>query len=169
AFAATARAGDGAYVALTDSGNLLAFDQATYALLAERIPRSPATCLAAAGGGGGAGPNDGRIVTVEAPSLAMERMGAVDGRPAWIGRRRSGALLVAHGFVPEKPFGWADRGLASLVVEELGTGRSLRIPFVATTFLLDSHDRLWVGADKGEWGGRLALIDLEKWTVREVD
>jgi hypothetical protein len=43
AFAATARAGDGAYVALTDSGNLLAFDPATYALLAERVPTSPAS------------------------------------------------------------------------------------------------------------------------------
>jgi hypothetical protein len=169
AFEATARAGDDAYVALTDSGNLLAFDPATFALLAERVPRSPATCLSTAGGGVVAGLDDGRIVSVEVPSLTMKRIGAVDGRPAWMGRRRSGALLVAHGFVPEKPFGWADRGLASLVVEELGTGRSLRIPFIATTFLLDSHDRLWVGADKGEWGGRLALIELEKWTVRELD
>ncbi len=38
ALAATARASDGTYVALTDSGNLLAFDPATYALLAERVP-----------------------------------------------------------------------------------------------------------------------------------
>jgi hypothetical protein len=41
ALAATARASDGTYVALTDSGNLLAFDPATYALVAERIPWSP--------------------------------------------------------------------------------------------------------------------------------
>jgi hypothetical protein len=32
-----------------------------------------------------------------------------------------------------------------------------------------SRDRLWLGADKGEWGGRLAVVDLEKWTVRELD
>jgi hypothetical protein len=51
ALTASARAGDGAYVALTDSGNLLAFDPATYALLAERVPRSPATCLSATLGG----------------------------------------------------------------------------------------------------------------------
>lgn len=169
AFAATARAGDGAYVALTDSGNLLAFDPVTYALLAERVPRSPATCLSATGGAVVAGLDDGRIVSVEVPSLKMKRIGAVDGRPAWMGQRRSGAMVVAHGFAPEKPFGWWARGLASLVVEELGTGRSLRIPFVATTFLLDSRDRLWLGADKGEWGGRLAVVDLDKWTVRELD
>ena len=76
---------------------------------------------------------------------------------------------MAHGFAPEKPFGWADRGLGSLVVEELGTGGTVRIPFVATTLLLDSRDRLWVGADKGEWGGRLAVIDFDKGTVRELD
>jgi hypothetical protein len=169
AFASTVRAGDGAYVALTDSGNLLAFDPATYALLGERVPRSPATCLSAVPGGVVAGLDDGRIVSVDAPSLQMKRIGAVGGRPTWIGRRRSGALLVAHGFAPEKPFGWADRGLGSLVVEELETGRSLRIPFVASTFLLDSRDRLWVGADKGEWGGRLAVVDLEKWIVGELD
>jgi len=169
AFAATARAGDGTYVALTDSGNLLAFDSASYALLAERVPRSPATCLAATAAGVVVGLDDGRIVSIDSPSLQMKRIGAVDGRPAWIGRRRSGSLLVAHGFAPEKPFGWADRGLASLVVEEMETGRFLRIPFVATTFLLDSHDRLWLGADKGEWGGRLAVVDLQKWTLRELD
>jgi hypothetical protein len=169
AFVATARAGDGTYVALTDSGNLLAFDSATFALLAERIPRSPVRCLSATVGDVIAGLDDGRIVSVDAPSLQMKRIGAVDGRPAWIGRRRSGALLVAHGFAPEKPIGWGERGLASLVVEEMGTGRSLRIPFVATTFLLDSRDRLWVGADKGEWGGRLAVVDLGTWAVRELD
>jgi len=169
AFVATTRVGDGPYLALTDSGNLLAFDPATYALLAERVPRSPATCLSVAGSGVVAGLDDGRIVSVDVPSLQMKRIGAVDGRPVWMGRRRSGAQLVAHGFAPEKPFGWADRGLGSLVVEELGTGRSLRIPFVATTFFLDSRDRLWLGADKGEWGGRLAVVDLEKWTMRELD
>ena len=169
AFAATARAGEGPYVALTDSGNLLAFDPVTYALVAERVPWSPARCLSVAQSGVVAGLDDGRIVSVDVPSLQMKRIGAVDGRPTWMGRRRSGALLVAHGFAPEKPFGWGDRGLGSLVVEELETGRSLRIPFVATTFLLDSRDRLWLGADKGEWGGRLAVVDLEKWTVRELD
>jgi hypothetical protein len=96
AFAGTARAGDGAYVALTDTGNLPAFDPATYALLAERVPRSPATCLSTAGGGVVAGLDDGRIVSVEVPSLTMKRIGAVDGRPAWMGRRRSGAQLVAR-------------------------------------------------------------------------
>ena len=169
AFAATARVGDGPYVALTDSGNLLAFDPATYALLAERVPWSPATCLTVANSEVVAGLDDGRIVSVDGPSLQMKRIGAVDGRPTWIGSRRSGALLVAHGFAPEKPFGWGDCGLGSLAVEELETGRSLRIPFVATTFLLDSRDRLWLGADKGEWGGRLAVVDLEKWTVRELE
>ena len=168
ALAATARASDGTYIALTDSGNLLAFDPATYTLVAERVPWSPATSLSATLTGVVAGLDDGRIVSVDVPSLKMQRIGAVDGHPAWIGRRRSGALLVAHGFAPDKPFGWGERGLASLVVEELGTGRSLRIPFVATAFLLDSRDRLWLGADNGEWGGRLAVVDLEKWTVREL-
>lgn len=137
AFAATARIGDGPYVALTDSGNLLAFDPASCALLPERVPRSPATCLSVTTSGAVAGLDDGRIVSVDVPSLQMKRTGAVDGRPVWMGRRRSGALPVAHGFAPDKPFGWGDRGLASLVVEELGTSRFLRIPFVATTLFLD--------------------------------
>jgi hypothetical protein len=170
ALAASVRTKTGGLLALTDTGNLLLFDDETLALRGERVPRSAVTCLGPVSAAGVVvGLEDGRLVEVEIPSLAMKRVGEVDGRPSWIGRAPSGALLVAHGLMPEKPLGWRGRGPESLVLEELGTGRMLRLPFVGHAFLVAGDGRLWVGADEGELGGHLAVVDLRGWSLREID
>jgi hypothetical protein len=170
ALAASILTAGGDLLALTDTGNLLLFDGQTLALRGERVPRVPVACLGPAGDTGvTVGLEDGRIVEVELPSLAMKRAGAVDGTPVWLGRTPSGARLVAHGLVPEKPLGWRAGGVQSLLLEELGTGRTLRLPFVGQAFLAGRDGRLWIGSDIGEWGGRLAVVDLKSWSVRELD
>jgi hypothetical protein len=170
ALAASVRTKTGGLLALTDTGNLLLFDDETLALRGERVPRSPVTCLGPVTGAGVVvGLEDGRIVEVEIPSLAMKRVGEVDGRPSWIGRAPSGALLVAHGLMPEKPLGWRAQTPESLVLEELGTGRMLRLPFVGHAFLVGRDGRLWIGAAGGEWRGRLAVVDLRGWSARELE
>src|SRR5207245_2246525 len=46
-----------------------------------------------------------------------------------------------------------------------GEGTSKYIPFkqgsfaAPSAFLLDDSDRLWMGADKGEWGGQYSYMD----------
>ena len=170
ALAASVRTAGGDLLALTDTGNLLLFDDETLALRGERVPRSPVACLGPASAAGVVvGLDDGRIVEVEIPSLVMKRVGEVDGRPAWIGRAPSGALLVAHGLVPEKPLGWHAGEVESLMLEELGTGQTLRLPFVGGSFLVARDGRLWLGANLGEFGGRLAVVNLRGWSLREID
>ena len=80
ALAASVRtAGGGILLALTDTGNLLLFDDETLALRGERVPQSPVACLGPAGAAGVVvGLEDGRIVEVEIPSLVMKRVGEVD-------------------------------------------------------------------------------------------
>jgi hypothetical protein len=96
----------GDLLALTDTGNLLLFDTQTFAVRAERFPRSPAACLGPASASAIiVGLDDGRIVEVAIPSLTIKRVGAIDGSPAWIGRAPSGKLLIAYGLAPENPAG----------------------------------------------------------------
>jgi hypothetical protein len=170
ALAAAVHVPGGDLLAITDTGNVLLFDAGTFAPRAERVPRSPVACLGPATAAGViAGLEDGRIVEVAVPSLAMKPVGRVDGTPVWIARSPTGMLLIAHGLEPEAPATWRARSIAALTLEELGAMRSLRLPFVGRAFLADARGRLWIGADRGEWGGRLAMVDLAAWSVREVE
>jgi len=169
ALTAAVRAPGGDLLSATDTGNLLLFDSETFALKAERVARAPVSCLGPAGPGGVlVGLEDGRVVEVAIPSLKMTLVAQVDGQPAWIGRAPSGRLLVAYGLTPEKPFGFRARGISSLALDEIDTGRTMLLPFIGEAFLLDRQNRLWLGADNGEWGGRLAVVDLARWTVRAI-
>ena len=54
------------------------------------------------------------------------------------------------------------------VVQDLAQGKTLALEFEATVFLLDRAGRFWVGADQGEWGGRVARADLGQGTIAEI-
>ncbi len=54
------------------------------------------------------------------------------------------------------------------VVHDLATGKTFALDEVATTCLLDGSGRIWLGADRGEWGGRLTRVDLIKRTIAAV-
>src|SRR5262249_25402481 len=47
-------------------------------------------------------------------------------------------------------------------------GKTLGVDFAPTAFLLDRAGRFWLGADQGEWGGRVARADLSQGTITEI-
>jgi hypothetical protein len=156
-------------VALTDSGNLLVFETGTFSLRGERVPSVRATCLGPTRGDEViVGLQDGRIVTFDASSLKMSLVGAVTGEPLWIGRTPIGTLLVVRGYPREDGGrrGW--NHVARVSLEDISGNKRLWLPFVPTVFLRDSRGRLWLGAERGEWGGSLGVVDLTAWTVREI-
>lgn len=162
-------------MALTDSGHLLRFDAATFALVGERVARRRVTCLGPEEEGGLlAALDDGTIVRINAETFLAERVGKVPGRPVWLGQRPSThGLVVAYGHVPERFYGYG-RSPQEIRIIDLTSGRTWKPNRNAqtggepTTFLLDRHDRLWVGTDHGEWGGRLEVIDLQTGLARDV-
>jgi hypothetical protein len=162
-------------MALTDSGHLLRFDAATFALVGERVARRRVTCLGPVEEGRLlAALDDGTIVRVNTETLLAERVGKVSGHPVWLGQRPSThGLVVAYGHVPERFYGYS-RSPQEIRIIDLTSGRTWKPNRNAqtggepTTFLLDRHDRLWVGTDHGEWGGRLEVIDLQTGLARDV-
>lgn len=162
-------------LALTDSGHLLRFDAATFALVGERLVRRRVTCLGPVEKGGVlAGLEDGTIVRINAETLWAERVGEVPGWPVWLGQRPSShGLVVAYGHVPERFYGYS-RSPREIRIIDVKSGRTwkpnrnARTGGEPTTFLLDRRDRLWVGTDHGEWGGRLEVIDLQTGLARDV-
>lgn len=54
------------------------------------------------------------------------------------------------------------------VVHDLATGKTFALEDEATTFLLDASGRLWLGADHGEWGGRITRVDLAEGTLKSL-
>ena len=51
------------------------------------------------------------------------------------------------------------------MIRDLVTGKSFALDFVATAFLCDRAGRFWAGADRGEWGGLITRIDLNRGRV----
>ena len=163
-------------VALTDSGHLLRFDATTFALTGERLARRRIVCLGPIETGSFlAGLEDGTLVRVNVETLLAERIGEVPGQPVWMGQRPDNrGLVVAYGYVSERFYGYSKGSPRDVRVRDLASGRTwkpTRSPHTGgepTTFLLDKRDRLWLGTDHGEWGGRLEVIDLQTGRARDV-
>jgi hypothetical protein len=54
------------------------------------------------------------------------------------------------------------------VVHDLATGKKFALEEEATTFLIDRAGRIWLGADRGEWGGQLTRVDLANGTIAPI-
>ena len=147
------RQGD-ALIALSASGNLLRFDLNTRRLTGQRFDRSMIVCL---GRGEGdevlAGFEDGRVSRVDPATLDLTEIAKVPGRPRWVespaGGKRSPRNLIA---VIEQA--------KSSLVQDIASGKSYEVEPGATAFFLDSKRRLWIGEDRGEWGGSCSYVDL---------
>ncbi len=146
---------DGQLLALTTSGNLVAFDTETFAARKERVPHRRATCLGPAENDTAiVGIANGAIVRVAAQDLAFERIGQVPGRPAWIGMRsKDGALVVAYQPGPSSD--------SSVLVADEGQGRTYDVG-VRPVLFLDSKDRLWIASRD-----KVQSIDLSVGTHKE--
>ena len=168
------RLGDG-LIALTSSGTLLRFELPAVRLLAERLGVEEVTCL---GRGEGdvvlAGLADGRVCRVDPATLALTDVVKLSGTPQWVGwvkagvNRPAGVVAVTVQTRPRERNGerWEQ---SYSVVHDPTTGKTLALEFVATAYLLDRAGRFWVGADQGEWGGRVARADLIQGTIAEIN
>jgi hypothetical protein len=157
---------DDALIALTSSGTLLRFDLPDFHLSEERIDVVPVTSL----GRGAeqtilAGMKDGRICRVDPKTLNLTDVQQRFDPPSWIGwsplrEGRAAGLVVATRATRKTP-GAADGWDAPFTnITDDGTGEIYAWPFEASQFLLDRSGRLWLGADRGEWGGKVSWIDL---------
>jgi hypothetical protein len=159
ALAASRRAGD-ALVALTDSGNLLRFDLATRKITREWFGPARATCL----GPGRAGEilvgfEDGQVGRVDLATLAPTRVASLADKLQWVGMVTDGARDEPRLLAVVERKKWVEREGEGRVETPysvaVDVARRKESPLVqlATTFLLDRHGRLWLGADDGEFGG----------------
>jgi hypothetical protein len=161
-------------VALTSSGILLRFELPAIKLVRERIGAEEITCIGRVEGDTVfAGISDGRICRVDPMSLEFTDFARLHSAPQWIGWRGAAA---------KRPAGLLALTTQSKNVEEDGRRFSVPVSAVhdlakhtalvleqqATTYLLDRTGWLWLGADKGEWGGWVARVDTSNGSVIEV-
>jgi hypothetical protein len=163
-------------IALTSSGVLLRFELPAIQLIRERIDTVEVTCL---GRGEGeailAGLADGRICRVDPVTLGLTDLAKLPAEPQWVGwsksegNRPAGLLAVTQHMKSVERDGEHWNEPYSLV-HDLATGKTLLFEdgWEVKTTLLDRAGRLWLGADKGEWGGRVTRFDLSKGTVTTI-
>jgi hypothetical protein len=167
------RLGNG-LIALTSSGTLLRFELPEVRLVRERIDTEKVTCLGRGEGGAIlAGLSDGRVCRVDPATLEFNDVTKLPAPPQWIGwgqaqgNRPAGLVVVTR---PTKPANYNGRhyDLPYLVIHDLATGKTFEPGELATSFLLDGAGRLWLGVDKGEWGGRIIRVDLAKGIIATI-
>jgi hypothetical protein len=167
------RLGNG-LIALTSSGALLRFELPEVRLIRERIDIENVTCLGRGEGGAIlAGLSDGRVCRVDPATLDLTDVTKLSAPPQWIGwgqaqgNRPAGLVVVTR---PTKPANFNGRryDLPYLVIHDLATGKTFEPGELATSFLLDGAGRLWLGVDKGEWGGRIIRVDLAKGIIATI-
>jgi hypothetical protein len=161
-------------IAVTSSGTLLRFELPAVRLVRERIDAEEVTCL---GRGEGtavlAGLSDGRVCRVDPVNLELTDMIKLPAAPRWIGwaqaeGNRPAGLVVATRLT--KPLDRDGRhwDVPYSVLHDLATSKTFALEDEATTFLVDRAGRVWLGADKGEWGGRITRVDLVNGTIASI-
>jgi hypothetical protein len=166
------RVGDG-LIALTSSGVLLRFELSAIRLVRERIDDEVACIGRGEGEAVLAGLADGRICRVDTATLELSNIVKLPGAPQWFGwfaaqaNRPAGLVVATRQTKPVVRDGkrWDE---SFSMIHDLATGKTFALDHVATTFLLDRKGQIWVGADRGEWGGRVARIDSSKGTITVI-
>jgi hypothetical protein len=164
-------------ISLTSSGALLRFDLPAVRLVRERMGIEEVSCL-----GHGeddtvlAGLADGRVCRVDPVMLDLVDLARLPSAPQWVGWRPAwagqpaGVVAVRRQTKPSEHRGpFPD--VPYSVVHDLATGRTFASKDrddLATAFLLDRTGRLWLGSDRGEWGGRITRVDLNEGTLAEI-
>jgi hypothetical protein len=167
------RVGD-ALIALTSSGALLRFELPAVRLVRERIDDEVACIGRGEGEAVLAGLSDGRICRVDAATLELSNVVKLTGAPQWFGwyaargNRPAGLVVATRQTKPVVRDGrhWNQ---SFSMIHDLATGKTFALDHVASTFLLDRTGQFWVGADRGEWGGRVARIDSSKGTITVIN
>jgi hypothetical protein len=115
----------------------------------------------------------GRIARLDAASFTAETVATVPGSPLYVARSRSGEPVVVYGRPePAQPLFSEQYEDYRIWLGPTGRDVPLAMPAIqprgrpANAFLLDSAYRLWLGVDRGEWGGALEVVDLKTGAVR---
>jgi hypothetical protein len=179
-------------VALTESGNLVRFDAETLSITAHHVV--PGRGIAIARGDAGhllIGAEDGHIYELTAETLTLTTLTKANGRVVWLGKatgklRSIVAVIDARADVmpwpgePDKAYDTRSMRIERQVVNPLRVlvfaGRTSKyVPFkqgsfaTPNAFMLDDSDRLWMGTDKGEWGGQYSYMELHTGNVHSFD
>ena len=161
-------------IATTSSGALLRFELPTVHLVRERIDTEGITCLGRCEGSTIlAGFSDGRVCRVDPGTLDLTEVAKLPAPARWVGwcqalgNRPAGLVVVTR---PTRPVDRDGRhwDVPYSVVNDISTGKTFTLEEEAKTFLVDHAGRVWLGADRGEWGGRITRVDLVKATMEEL-
>lgn len=167
------RVGDG-MIALTSSGTLLRFELPTFRLVREWLGPEQVTCVGLGEADAVlAGLSDGRVCRVDSATLELTDLVKLPSRPQWImwnkamGKRPAGLIVVTR---QTKVIEQGAKTFETFqhVVNDLAMGKTFEPEHKVSTLLLDRAGRLWLGADMGEWGGRVTRLDLVAGTLSEV-
>jgi hypothetical protein len=167
------RLGNG-LIALTSSGVLLRFELPAVRLVRERIDDEVACIGRGEGDAVLAGLADGRICRVDPATLELSNVVKLTGAPQWFGwyaargNRPAGLVVATRQTKPVVRDGkrWDE---SFSMIHDLATGKAVALDHVATTFLLDRTGQFWAGADRGEWAGSVARIDLSRGIVTKIN
>jgi hypothetical protein len=182
-------------LAITDSGNLLRLNADSLEMTGQTIVPGSARSIAAESKDSALiGTLDGHVYRARAQSLQLEAVASTSGSIVWLSTGLSssnpgGRIVFVVDRSPDvrpwpgerdKAFQTRARAAALRVanayaVEVFENGRLRELPFpklrlftIPGHYLLDSHDRLWMGADNGEWGGMCYFMDLRNGAVQTL-
>jgi hypothetical protein len=163
-----------ALIALTSSGALMRFELPAIRQVRERIGVEEVTCI---GRGEGAtivaGLADGRLCRVDPDTLELTLVTKLPSAPAWADWMAATQDKPARQIVVTRETRHAEKnGQRWLeyrsVVHDIASRKNYPIERKISAFLLDRTGRLWLGADRGEWGGWIGRVDLVKGIVDEL-
>ncbi|WP_165068836.1 hypothetical protein [Paludisphaera rhizosphaerae] len=154
-------------IALTSSGALLRFDRSEVRPDRERVDVAQFVCLGRGEDGSVyAGLDDGRVCRVDPTTLELTEVAKLPSAPRWIGWRpastgRSAGLVAVISATRHVEDEGRRYEVGYTIVHDLAAGRTFKLlSNWPTTFLLDHRSRLWLGTDRGEWGGSVERLDL---------
>jgi hypothetical protein len=182
-------------LALTESGNLIRFDAATFAMSGQAIVPGRGTAIAVDQSNRVlVGTQSGQIFEVDSSHLTFKHLVSTSGAILWLGANHSvnqqPETIVAVVNNASDVWPWPgerdkDYDARAAAIERqrfnphfvltstngriqsfpLTRGQSLSLP---NAFLSDRSGRLWMGNDNGEWGGSCAYMDLRTGRVHSV-
>ena len=152
-------------IAVTPGGLLLRFRLPSVELVDVVYPDAPVVRMGTdADGAPVVGDARGDLFRVDAESMALTRVGHVESPLLWLGGYRASpssssslVAMVASDFKIE--------------IHDLGSGRQWtpELSVGRVTGFIDRASRLWLGSDKGEWGGWVGRVDLPSGALHLYD
>jgi|GEM_PF-2400644 len=174
AIRASARLGEGLIIA-TRSGVLQRFDSLATGLARERVDVRGLACLARGEADSVfAGFDDGRVCRLDPQTLELTEVAKLPSEVVWVGwskverAGKPGGLLAATSRYETIKIDGEDQERRVSAIHDLASGKSFPLEYRPSAFLVDRAGRLWVGSDRGEWGGWVVRVDLPEGKVETL-